>query len=81
MRKRFWTLRKNKYKHKSRKNKKHRHKKIKSRKMKGGSMPFSEIGSFSSIISSIDNPLNTSIPATGNVISSPFVWKQFTQVP
>ncbi len=44
MRKRFWTTRKNKYKHKSRKQKKHRHKRVKTRRMNGGAeMPFSEI--------------------------------------
>ncbi len=81
MRKRFWTTRKNKYKHRTRKQKKPRHKRIKSKKMKGGGeLPFTELG-FSSIINSVSNPMSTYIPTSGNVISSPYVSNQFTQVP
>jgi hypothetical protein len=81
MRKRFWTIRKNKYKNKTRKQKKIRHKKNKTKKMKGGATPFSEITGLPSVVSSFTNPLSTYIPASGNVVSSPFTWNQFTQIP
>ncbi len=83
MRKRFWTTRKNKYKYRTRKQKKPRHKIIKgrSRKMKGGGeLPFSGI-SLGSLTSSVSNPLSTYIPTSGNIVSTPYVWNQFTQVP
>jgi hypothetical protein len=82
MRKRFWTLRKNKYKHRTRKQKKPRHKNIKRsrRNMVGGEMPFSGI-SLGSLTNSISNPMNTYIPPSGKVISTPYVWNQFNQTP
>jgi hypothetical protein len=81
MRKRFWTTRKNKYKNKTRKHKKTHYKRKKQITMKGGSLPFSEFGSLSSILSSFKSPLNTNITAAGNVSSSPYVWSQRGQVP
>jgi len=81
MRKGFWTIRKNKYKHKTRIQKKYKHKKNKTKKMKGGATPFSEIGALPSVLSSFTNPLSTYIPTSGNVVSSPFTWNQFTQIP
>jgi hypothetical protein len=89
MRKRFWTIRKNKYKHRTRKQKKPRHKHIKTRigmrrktrgSMKGGGeLPFSGLN-LGSITGSISNPMSTYIPTAGNVISSPYTWNQFTTV-
>ncbi len=73
MRKRFWTTRKNKYKIKTRKHKKTHHKKTKRIKMKGGTL--------SSIIGTLTTPFDTHITAAGNVISTPYVWRQHSQVP
>jgi hypothetical protein len=81
MRKRFWTTRKNKYKIKTRKHKKTHHKRTKRIKMKGGSLPFSEFGSFSSVLGSLKTPFDTHITAAGNVNSTPYVWSQSGQVP
>ncbi len=52
----------------------------KMKSMKGGEAPFSGFG-ISPLINSVSNPLSTYTPTSGNIVSSPFVWNQFTQVP